>query len=78
MKRQTHRRTFLRDGILIGVGAPAGALLPTAFGVFTKRPALGQEKPPKQNAESRLRELVIKLPPPPQTGCCIRSCRAIR
>ena len=66
MKQQTDRRTFLRDGIFLSVGASAGVLLPTAVRVFAPRSALAQENVPAGNAENRLRKLEIELPPPPK------------
>lgn len=66
MKRFTHRRTFLRDGILIGAGASAGLLLPPAVREFTLKSAIAQEDVPTGNAEKRLRELRIELPSPPK------------
>ncbi len=66
MKQQTDRRTFLRDGIFISVGASAGVLLPAAVREFTPQSALAQEEVPTGNAENRLRELEIELPPPPK------------
>ena len=66
MKQQTDRRTFLRDGIFLSVGASAGVLLPTAVRVFAPRSALAQENVPTGNAENRLRKLEIELPPPPK------------
>ncbi len=66
MKQQTDRRTFLRDGILISIGASAGLLLPAAVREFTPQSALAQERVPTGNAENRLRELKIELPPPPK------------
>ncbi len=66
MKQQTDRRTFLRDGILISIGASAGLLLPAAVRELTPHSALAQENVPTGNAENRLRELEIQLPPPPK------------
>ena len=66
MKRQTNRRTFLRDGILIGAGASAGLLLPAAVREFTAQSAIAQENGPAPSAETRLRELGIELPPAPK------------
>lgn len=66
MKQPTHRRTFLRDGILISVGASAGLLLPAAVHQFTPQSALAEEAVPTGHAENRLRELEIELPPPPK------------
>ncbi len=66
MKPQNDRRTFLRDGFLIGVGASAGALLPAAIRIFTPEPAFAQDKAPTGTAEKRLRELDIELPPAPK------------
>jgi enamine deaminase RidA (YjgF/YER057c/UK114 family) len=66
MKQQTDRRTFLRDGILISVGASAGLLLPAAVREFTTQSALAQDEVSTGNVEKRLRELQIELPPPPK------------
>jgi len=65
MKQQTDRRAFLRDGILVGVGASAAVALPAAVRVFTPQPALALEDV-AAGAENRLRELQIELPPPPE------------
>ncbi len=66
MNLQSDRRTFLRDGFLIGVGASAGALLPAAVRIFTPQPAFAQDTTATGSAEKRLRELKIELPPPPK------------
>ena len=66
MKQQANRRTFLRDGILIGAGASAGLFLPAAVRDVTPQSAFAQEKAPAGNAENRLRELGIELPPTPK------------
>lgn len=67
MQKQPSRRTFLRDGILVGVGATAGALLPAALRVLPPpATAVAEEKNASGSAEKRLRALGIKLPPPPK------------
>ncbi len=65
MKRYADRRSFLRDGILIGAGASAGLFLPTALRRLPTS-ANAQDKIPAGGAEARLRELNIELPPPPK------------
>lgn len=66
MKPNNDRRTFLRDGFLIGVGASGGLLLPAAVRVFKPQTALARDEVPTTTAESRLRELDIELPLPPK------------
>ena len=68
MKPNTSRRRFLRDGVLVGIGASAGVLLPTVFPVLLPQSALADDddKNATGTAEIRLRELGIELPPPPK------------
>lgn len=64
--KQADRRTFLRDGILISVGASASLLLPATVRELTPQSVLAQENVLTGTAENRLRELQIELPPPPK------------
>ena len=63
--KPTDRRIFLRDALLLGVGATAGACVgPVAGRLFALRTAVAQDN--AASAEQRLRELKIELPPPPE------------
>jgi enamine deaminase RidA (YjgF/YER057c/UK114 family) len=68
MKLDTCRRRFLRDGVLIGIGASTGALLPTVVPVLSPQSARADDEDETATgaAETRLRELGIELPPPPK------------
>ncbi len=66
MTQTTHRRAFLRDGMLIGIGTSVGVLLPAAIRALTPHSALAQDANTALGAEQRLQELGIELPSPPQ------------
>jgi len=62
MSQSSDRRTFLRDGLLISVGAGAAWLLRPLF----DREAVAGEPAQVLAPEKRLRELGIELPPAPK------------
>ena len=66
MKENQNRRTFLRDTLLIGTGVTVGALLPNVFRGSSRQMVLADDKEAAGSAEQRLKELGIKLPPPPK------------
>lgn len=66
MIENQNRRMFLRDTFLIGAGVTAGALLPSVFRRSSPQLALAADQEAIGSAEQRLKELGIKLPPPPK------------
>ena len=67
MSAKRNRRAFLRDGLLVAVGAAGGAFLPSLIRSATATPALNSNEDKKSTSpEKRLRELGIKLPPVPK------------
>ena len=65
MKLQMNRRIFRRDCMLIGAGTLTSTLLPVSVRTSTQ-PTLSQRRENSESPEDRLRELRIKLPPPPK------------
>lgn len=64
MSLETNRRTFLRDSLLVAVGAGAGATLSALLHGELGGRATAADRDPDANYEHRLRELGIELPEP--------------
>ena len=66
MSSFTNRRAFLRDGLLLTCGATGGILVPGALGCKASATPKRGAGAPSVGPEERLRQLGIKLPPPPK------------
>ena len=64
MSQETNRRSFLRDSLLVAVGAGVGVTVPALLRQQLGGRAAADDRPSGGNYEQRLRELGIELPEP--------------